>query len=280
MFAGLLHPPPCAPHPPSTCASPPAAVPSLARSTWGCSRTGAPFLRRPASSPLPVPLLPPRAAASPEVAARAAWPGLRWNQMWRPLRLCSGEGWRCHRLAGLLRGGDQERQSACFLCRLDLGAPLSAPAPAWFANENRRHTFKHKWLVDEALTHCSWPGSGVRCYQVGLGAGGDGLRVWLRAACLPARAKPMHTGCPARPAHTNQLGAALATLPCLPAAPGVPGRCRAGCAGHHTLLHSPQVGHLQAAPTAAAWVLWIVRAAVWCWRGHCAFPTVTKGAAQ
>lgn len=31
----------------------------------------------------------------------------------------------------------------------------------------RRHTFKHKWLVDEALTHCSWPGSGTRCYQVG-----------------------------------------------------------------------------------------------------------------
>lgn len=30
-----------------------------------------------------------------------------------------------------------------------------------------RHTFKHKWLVDEALTHCSWPGSGTRCYQVG-----------------------------------------------------------------------------------------------------------------
>lgn len=29
-----------------------------------------------------------------------------------------------------------------------------------------RHTFKHKWLVDEALTHCSWPGSGTRCYQV------------------------------------------------------------------------------------------------------------------
>ena len=29
----------------------------------------------------------------------------------------------------------------------------------------RRHTFASKWLVVEALTHCSWPGSGVRCFQ-------------------------------------------------------------------------------------------------------------------
>ncbi|KAL4860046.1 Endoribonuclease Dicer 1 [Chlorella vulgaris] len=27
------------------------------------------------------------------------------------------------------------------------------------------YTFKNRWLVDEALTHCSWPGSGVRCFQ-------------------------------------------------------------------------------------------------------------------
>lgn len=27
------------------------------------------------------------------------------------------------------------------------------------------YTFRHRWLVDEALTHCSWSGSGARCYQ-------------------------------------------------------------------------------------------------------------------
>lgn len=64
----------------------------------------------------------------------------------------------------------------------------------------RRYTFKAKWLVDEAVTHCSWPGSGARCYQARRGALQPGrLQVACNIRGIQRHAFQRLPPCPHRP---------------------------------------------------------------------------------
>ncbi|KAL4418837.1 hypothetical protein ABPG77_001500 [Micractinium sp. CCAP 211/92] len=62
---------------------------------------------------------------------------------------------------GLLKGWQPPSASACI--QPEGAGMLESDVTAIEATLG--YTFKSKWLVDEALTHCSWPGSGARCYQ-------------------------------------------------------------------------------------------------------------------
>ena len=91
---------------------------------------------------------------------------------------------------------------------------------------------------------CSWPGSGVRCYQVGPACcrlvPGWASAVSLRFHCKPSRLKEGAFS----PAAPLKLPAAEA---------GILGRCSAGCSGHSPLLHSIQASTRDAQPCLLGW---------------------------
>ena len=72
------------------------------------------------------------------------------------------------------------------LCLLPLSLLPPAAVLLWYC----RYRFQQGWLVEEALTHCSWAGVGSRCYQRLVGGWREGgpLRQLLLQPHLPAHA--------------------------------------------------------------------------------------------